>query len=248
MQRLLSLFSTAEVRELDRIAIEERGIPGIVLMKRAGLEVFRAMSKLDASFASVTVLCGRGNNAGDGYIVAGYAADHGMDVQLLQLGLSDALRGDAALARDWAHERGVVEEQFDSASELRGEVLVDALLGTGLTGLVRDEFAAAIDAINRCVRPIVSVDIPSGLSADTGVPLGRAVSSRSSTESVCGNGFATISVPERFTVRVSLPADSSRAESVSFRGRPRSVNPMRRKPTASLRVSSLRPSCAGERA
>ncbi len=175
MQRLLSLFSAAEVRELDRIAIEERGIPGIVLMKRAGLEVFGAMSKMDASFAGVTVLCGRGNNAGDGYIVAGYAADQGMDVQLLQLGSTDAFRGDAALARDWARERGVVEEQFNSASELRGEVLVDALLGTGLKGPVRDEFAAAIDAINRCGRPIVSVDVPSGLCADTGVPLGRAV-------------------------------------------------------------------------
>jgi NAD(P)H-hydrate epimerase len=181
MQRLLSdardarLFSAAEVRELDRIAIEERGVPGIVLMKRAGLAVFKAMSKLDPSCAAVTVLCGRGNNAGDGYIIAGLAVDHGMDVQLLQLGSIDALRGDAALARDWARERGVVEEPFHSSSELRGAVLVDALLGTGLTGEVRDEFGAAIDAINRAGRPIVSVDLPSGLCADTGVPLGRAV-------------------------------------------------------------------------
>ena len=181
MQRLLSdardarLFSAAEVRELDRIAIEERGVPGIVLMKRAGLAVFKAMSKLDLSCAAVTVLCGRGNNAGDGYIIAGLAVDHGMHVQLLQLGSSDALRGDAALARDWARERGVVEEPFHSSSELRGAVLVDALLGTGLTGEVRDKFGAAIDAINRAGRPIVSVDLPSGLCADTGVPLGRAV-------------------------------------------------------------------------
>ena len=163
MQRLLSdardarLFSAAEVRELDRIAIEERGVPGIVLMKRAGLAVFKAMSKLDPSLGAVTVLCGRGNNAGDGYIIAGLAVDHGVDVQLLQLGSSDALRGDAALARDWARERGVVEEPFHSSSELRGAVLVDALLGTGLTGEVREEFGAAIDAINRAGRPIVSV-------------------------------------------------------------------------------------------
>ncbi|MEE9253296.1 MAG: NAD(P)H-hydrate dehydratase [Pseudomonadales bacterium] len=169
------LYSAEQVRELDRIAIEELAIPGIVLMKRAGLAVYEAISMLDSSRARLSVLCGRGNNAGDGYIVAGIALDQGLEVQLLQLGSSDALSGDAARARDWALGRGVVAEQFACDSELRGDVVVDSLLGTGLVGTVRDEFVAAIDAINRCARSVIAVDVPSGLCADTGAPLGCAV-------------------------------------------------------------------------
>lgn len=169
------LYSAAQVRELDRVVIEELGVPGIVLMKRAGRAVYDAVSMLDGSSVRLSVLCGRGNNAGDGYIVAGLASDNGLEVQVLQLGSSDALRGDAAKARDWAHECGVLEERFEHDSQLRGDLVVDALLGTGLSGSVRDEFAGAIDKVNRSARPVVAVDVPSGLSADTGVPLGCAV-------------------------------------------------------------------------
>jgi hydroxyethylthiazole kinase-like uncharacterized protein yjeF len=169
------LYSAAQVRELDRIAIVEHGVPGVVLMKRAGRATFEAIDSFDPRPASLSVLCGRGNNAGDGYIVAGLARDRALDVQLLQLGSADALRGDAAKARDWARERGIVEEEFREDSVLRGDLLVDALLGTGLTGPVRDEFVIAIEAMNDSGRPIVAVDIPSGLSADTGVTLGCAV-------------------------------------------------------------------------
>lgn len=172
---LQRLYTVDQVRELDRVAIEELAIPGIVLMKRAGQAVYEAISALHSPCARLSVFCGRGNNAGDGYIVAGIALDQGWDVQLLQLGSSDVLSGDAALARDWARERGVVEQQITDDAQLRGDVVVDALLGTGLTGTVRDEFVAAIDAVNRCARPVIAVDVPSGLCADTGAPLGCAV-------------------------------------------------------------------------
>ena len=124
------------------------------------------------------MVCGRGNNAGDGYIVAGCARIAGIRVQLIQLGRADALTGDAARARDWAVALGLAIEEVDAERprfDCDGGVIVDALLGTGVTGDVRPGFAAAIDLMQRCGRPLLALDIPSGLCSDTGRVLGRAV-------------------------------------------------------------------------
>ena len=172
------LFTAQESRELDRMTIADHGVPGIVLMKRAGLAAFDALTATFDACTSITVVCGKGNNAGDGYIVAGLARESGMRVELLQLGDPAGLQGDAATARDWALGSGVDIRRLDEAApqvEIGGEVVVDALLGTGITGEIRAGFAKAVDAINAAGRPVVAIDIPSGLDADTGAVLGKAV-------------------------------------------------------------------------
>lgn len=171
------LYDAAGARELDRIAIAG-GIPGIVLMKRAGRAAFDALLERWPSVRSITVVCGRGNNAGDGYVVAGLARGRGLDVQLVQLGSADDLGGDAARARDWACAEGVRVEIVDAdapAFEVRGGVVVDALLGTGLRGEVRPGFARAIRRMNDAGVGVLAVDLPSGLCADTGRILGACV-------------------------------------------------------------------------
>ena len=182
------VYTAAEVRELDRTAIEDRGIPGIALMKRAGRAVFDEVRHRWPGGRSITVVCGSGNNAGDGYIVAGLAEEAGLDTTLLQVGDADRLRGDAARARDWALSVGVVTSPFaDGRALARSDVVVDALLGTGVKGAVRPDHAAAIERVNSAGkaagkaagksagRPVVAVDLPSGVSADTGAVLGKAV-------------------------------------------------------------------------
>ena len=169
------VYTAAEVRELDRTAIEDRGIPGIALMKRAGRAVFDEVRRRWRTGRSLTVVCGSGNNAGDGYIVAGLAEEAGLDTTLLQVGDPAKLRGDAARAKDWALSVGVVTSPLEGRVQITGDVVVDALLGTGVAGAVRPDHAAAIEYINDSGRPVVAVDLPSGISADSGAVLGKAV-------------------------------------------------------------------------
>lgn len=169
------LYSAAENRELDRRAIEELGIPGIVLMRRAAEAAFDLLRSRWPQARTLTVFCGRGNNAGDGYVVAGLACSRALEVQLLQVTDAAGLKGDAARARDWALEQGVKIEPFTPEVTLRGDLLLDGLLGTGIEGEVRPEFAAAVEKINAAGLPVLALDVPSGLAADTGCVLGCAV-------------------------------------------------------------------------
>src|SRR5262249_34125532 len=153
------LYSAAESRELDRLAISS-GIPGIALMKRAGRATFDALLEYWPDVRAVSCVCGSGNNAGDGYIVAGLAKGRGLDVQLVQLGDPARLAGDAGRARDWAIAEGVAIEIVDAHApvlQLRGDVLVDALLGTGATGDVREGYVRAIEQMQANGRPIVAI-------------------------------------------------------------------------------------------
>jgi len=171
-----TLFTAAQTRELDRLAIEESGIPGFELMCRAGDAAFASLLTRWPGLRSITVCCGKGNNAGDGYLVAGRAVDFGIEVELLQLEDPAALSGDAATARDWAVGRGVqIQVCVQQVPVPGGEVVVDALLGTGLTGSPRGLYADAIEALNQSGKPVLAVDIPSGVSADTGAVAGAAV-------------------------------------------------------------------------
>lgn len=170
-----ALHTAAATRAFDRRAIDDFGLPGIVLMRRAGAAAFELLRDRWPDAQVLTICCGRGNNAGDGYVVAGMALDRRMDVQILQVGDAADLKGDAARARDWALERGVSIEPFDAEATVRGDVVVDALLGTGISGPVRPAFATAIDAITDSGRPVLALDLPSGLDADAGCALGVAV-------------------------------------------------------------------------
>ncbi|MCZ6887265.1 MAG: NAD(P)H-hydrate dehydratase [Gammaproteobacteria bacterium] len=178
----MKVYTGGDVRELDRCAIEDHQIPGIALMKRAGRATFDAIVDRWPRARSLSVVCGTGNNGGDGYVVAGLAREAAYDVELVQVG-ERRLEGDAALARDWALALGVEPVVVTVASvasskpqtPLRGDVVVDALLGTGMSGSVRPHIGWAIAAINNSGRPVVAVDIPSGICADTGACLGTAV-------------------------------------------------------------------------
>ncbi len=168
-----ALYGAAQVRELDARLIAA-GTPGFELMQRAAHATWRALVRHWPSATALTVLAGHGNNAGDGYLVAAMAQRAGWQVRVLAVGDPQRLQGDAAQAHAEALAEGVVVQGWQPQSELRG-VILDALLGTGLSGDVREPYVSAIKAINASGLPVAAVDIPSGLSADTGHVLGAAV-------------------------------------------------------------------------
>lgn len=179
---MLPVFTAAEMRALDARAIRELGIPGPRLMDHAGTGAATLIAGWLAPIRgkTVVVVCGKGNNGGDGFVVARRLRARGAVVRVLLVGRRADVRGDAADALGrW---RGRVEEIADPsglAPVLGGaDLIVDALLGTGLSGPARGPVAAAIEAINRagatCV-PVVALDLPSGLDSDRGALLGPTV-------------------------------------------------------------------------
>lgn len=171
----VALYRAGQVRELDRIAIQEMGIPGFELMTRAGRAAFEALRRRWPEAERVVVLCGGGNNGGDGYIVASQARAAGLSVEVMTPSHLREPRGDALTAQERWRGGGGVVKIFDRSVLDSPAIVVDGLLGTGLDKPVQGEYAAIIDAVNASGRPVLALDIPSGLSADTGMPLGSAV-------------------------------------------------------------------------
>ena len=172
------LYRAEQVRELDRIAIEDEGIPGIDLMERAGQAAFTVLQQRWPRARSIGVLCGVGNNGGDGYIVARLAHEAGYAVTVWSVGDADKVRGDALTARTRMEEAGVGIEKFMDADLPDLDIVVDGLLGTGLGGEVKGTWCNAIVAINTAQQQgsrVLALDTPSGLHADTGQVLGVAV-------------------------------------------------------------------------
>lgn len=168
------LYGAAEIRQLDQAAIAG-GIPGIQLMKRAGRAAFALLLERFPAPEQISVYCGAGNNAGDGYVLAALAAQRRLAVVVIQVGAADKLIGDARQAYEFAQQEGVTMQPFDATSTPRSGIIVDALLGIGLKGEPKDRFAAAIAQINAARLPVLALDIPSGLNADTGAVAGIAV-------------------------------------------------------------------------
>jgi NAD(P)H-hydrate epimerase len=168
-----ALYTAAQVRELDRRAIEELGVPGYELMTRAGHATLNALRSLWPSARSIAVLCGPGNNGGDGYVVARVAKAQGLRARVVAVTEASRLQGDAQRACDDFVAAGGRCEPW-SPAVLDADVIVDAIYGTGLARGVTGEVAAILEAANASGRPIVAVDIPSGLHADTGDVLGVA--------------------------------------------------------------------------
>lgn len=169
----VALYTATQVRELDARLIAA-GTPGFELMQRAAHAAWRALRRRWPDAGAVTVLAGRGNNAGDGYIVAALAQRSGWQVRVLAVGDPQALQGDAAQALAEARASGVVVEPWHAEAMLQG-VLVDALLGTGIAGDVREPYVGVIEAINASALPVLAIDLPSGLCANSGRVLGHAV-------------------------------------------------------------------------
>lgn len=169
------LYRARQVQELDRVAITDMGIPGICLMERAGAAAFNLFKKTWPDAHRLIVLCGTGNNGGDGYIVARLAFLAGYEVTVLQLGNIADLKGDAKTAYQSMTAVGLSVQVFAEKKLSVVDVVVDALLGTGLDRPVVGQWREVIEAVNRCHCPVLAVDIPSGLHADTGRVLGVAI-------------------------------------------------------------------------
>ncbi|KZX58595.1 bifunctional ADP-dependent (S)-NAD(P)H-hydrate dehydratase/NAD(P)H-hydrate epimerase [Halioglobus sp. HI00S01] len=169
------LYTAEQTRALDRSAIDGHRVPGITLMSRAAHATFDAMLDLWPEPEQVQVLCGTGNNGGDGFLIADLALKRGIPVVVYQLGDAAKISGDALLARQQAEANGVDIQPFEDTQLIPLGIVVDAMLGTGLGGDVRGPYVEAIETVNAVGVPVVAVDIPSGLCADTGRVLGCAV-------------------------------------------------------------------------
>ncbi len=170
-----ALYLAEQVRELDRIAIEEQGIAGFTLMQRAGAATLTKLLLYFPHTEKITIYCGTGNNGGDGFIIATLAQARGLSVEVIQLGNIDKIKGDAALARQAALNAQVNITAYAAAEVPTVGIIVDAMLGTGLQGETRDSYRQAIDDINASGLAVLAVDIPSGLCSDSGRILGNAI-------------------------------------------------------------------------
>jgi len=173
-----TIYTAAQVKELDRYAIESFSISGNVLIERAGEAAFQLLLSQWPNSKRLLVLCGTGNNAGDGFVIARLAAEQEMDVQVMQVGDINKLHGDALAAQQRLLGSGVVPHTYSTTQDLElssYDVIIDAMLGTGVHGNVDGNYADVIKVLNSADTPVFSIDIPSGLNADTGMPQGLAV-------------------------------------------------------------------------
>ena len=168
------LYEASQVAAFDRLTIEEFGIPGLELMERAGAYGFEVLRKIWPQVTKVTVVCGRGNNAGDGYVLARLAAEAGLFVQILHLAYEHELKGEAAINASRCREMDILAEAFEQLPDHAG-IIVDAIFGSGLDRPVEGAWADAINAINRHDAPVLALDMPSGLNAGSGIVMNRAV-------------------------------------------------------------------------
>lgn len=216
------LYNAEQSRRLDRCAIEEHGRAGYTLMLSAGTALFDCYRQQWPLARRILVLAGPGNNGGDGYVVAGLAAEAGHDVSLIGFG-EPAAGGDADRFRQqWLAAGGEVADpaEFDSSDQhiARYDLVVDALLGTGLSRAPAQPMAIWIEAVNRSQVPCIAVDVPSGLDSDTGAIPGVAIAAQSTVTFIgrkqglytghgpqqCGNiQFADLGVPAAIYASIS---------------------------------------------
>ncbi|MDA3792025.1 MAG: NAD(P)H-hydrate epimerase, partial [Desulfobacula sp.] len=184
------LVTANQMQEMDKKAIESFGIPGLVLMENAGRGAFDYLLRKfkDIKTKKIAVLAGRGNNGGDGFVIARYLIEKGIHVTIFLLSSKDKVTGDAKINMTLAQKLcdrsstcSIIEipdaDTFKNqkAPILLHDLFIDAILGTGINSNIKGFFKDAIELINASQRPVFSVDIPSGLHSDTGQPLGVAV-------------------------------------------------------------------------
>ena len=193
--RPTELWRAEQVRAFDRIAIDELGIPGHRLMGQAGRAAFEALRERWPQARRIAVLCGTGNNGGDGYVIARHLHNQGAQVRIYAFKEPDALTGDAAVNAGICQRMGMsivdvsnnTQPPPDWARHWSGaNVIVDALLGTGFSGAVREPMTGAIQSLNALARPgsasrktpavtVLAVDVPSGLDCNSGTVSNVAV-------------------------------------------------------------------------
>jgi NAD(P)H-hydrate epimerase len=171
----LGLYTAAQVRALDRHAIESAGIPSYALMTRAGTAAFDALRRAWPTARRVLVVCGAGNNGGDGYVLARLAKSEALEVSVAALTAPERLKGDARRAFDECRAAGVPIGNPNLEELGNADVIVDALFGTGLDRPLDADAVALVGQINASAKPVLAIDLPSGLHADTGAIMGGAV-------------------------------------------------------------------------
>src|SRR5689334_15140970 len=181
----MRVLTAAQMRDADRRTIEDVGLPSLVLMENAGRQTVAAMEAMYADLAErqVAVLCGRGNNGGDGFVIARTLAQRGVSVSVFLIGRVADVRGDARVNLEILGRLGmtVVEIGDSQAWELHFSefsdctLVVDAIFGTGLNAPITGLIESVIADVNASGIPVVSIDLPSGLSADTHDPIGPSI-------------------------------------------------------------------------
>jgi ADP-dependent NAD(P)H-hydrate dehydratase / NAD(P)H-hydrate epimerase len=179
----MKIATSSQMQKIDQMTIENTGIPGDVLMENAGRGtadiLLGVLSDLSGKFI---VACGPGNNGGDGFVISRYLFNHGCDVDIVLVGKQSAVKGSSKIFFEVAKNLGIPVHECDQNNRTAisrllnsSDVIVDALFGTGITRPVDGLFKFVVDAINSSDSFVCSVDIPSGLSSDSCVPIGPTV-------------------------------------------------------------------------
>ncbi|RLS54127.1 MAG: NAD(P)H-hydrate epimerase [Planctomycetota bacterium] len=194
-------LSELELREIDQRAIEQYGLPGVVLMENAGRGCAEVITR-HWPRGKVVICCGKGNNGGDGFVIARHLDSAGWSVQVRVTESMSAIGGDAEIMRTVIERSGIdflkANPQDDSwkgftAALSQADLIVDALLGTGIAGAVRTPYCDWIRAINASGKPVLAVDLPSGMDCHTGLPRGVCIqATRTATMVAPKLGFENI--------------------------------------------------------
>lgn len=175
----MEYLTREQVRSYDRRAIEQLGVPGVVLMENAGRSCAEKALEMLGCNGSALVFCGGGNNGGDGFVVARHLIMAGVSVRTVVLSPEDKYKGDALInlriLKNIGAELIFLSAMAPIAQYLKTDIVIDAILGTGFSGELRENIFAVIEEINSCGAKVLSVDVPSGLNCDTGKPSPIAV-------------------------------------------------------------------------
>jgi len=194
------VLTRQQSRDFDAWAINKMGVPGAVLMENAGGNcaeiIIKELKKTGGS--KVCIFCGAGNNGGDGFVIARHLINEGLKVKIALCGKESKIKGDAEINYKITRNMKIAIKELDlnniekDVKEYAGEsdLIVDAIFGTGLAGVISGEFENLINAINSLNKIIIAVDLPSGLDCDTGLALGTAIkASRTVTFAAAKKGF-----------------------------------------------------------
>lgn len=193
MKKSLTVYQTAQIRELEKLASSRFGIANEVLMERAGKAAFELMMQRYPNTKRVLIFSGAGNNGGDGFVLAQHAYNQGIHVEIIQVGDHSKHSKEAAAALSGCQHSGItINKLKDKVDVKHTDIIVDAICGIGAKDPMRDDVLKAIENINRAKVPVLSLDIPTGIHADTGMLLGAAVKA-SVTITFIGNKLGLLS-------------------------------------------------------
>jgi NAD(P)H-hydrate epimerase len=211
-------LSRSEVRALDARAADELGLPPLLLMENAGRGAAEGLRRRAGERARVLIVCGPGNNGGDGAVAARHLDAWGFPVRVVWLARAEQLRGDAAFQYAILAKSGIEQHACPDPPDparlaawlAEADWVVDGLFGTGLTRAIEGLFATWIETINGSGKPVLALDLPSGLDADTGLPLGVTIRATATASFVALKlGFAQPGAEsftgEVFVVDIGLP-------------------------------------------